>query len=57
MKKYEFTIARHPASEGHAWQMRLLENGSEVGGGQFPFTGSEDGKGAREAYADAYGTA
>lgn len=52
---YSYEINPRPADLGGGWQLRLLEDGEEIGGGVFPpAEGIEDAKVAeRVAYGDA----
>jgi len=42
LNQYAYQISPRPAELGGGWQLRLLENGVEVGGGVFPL---RDGSG------------
>ena len=48
--KYDYEVLPRPTHLGGGWQLRLMENNIEVGGGVFPAEGAE---GAKEAHIDA----
>jgi hypothetical protein len=55
MNQYTYQIDPRPADFGGGWQLRLLENGEEVGGGAFPLAYYYSStKNAEEAASYAY---
>jgi hypothetical protein len=50
MIEYWYKIDQRPANVGGGWELRLLQDGEEVGGGVYP-AGTE---GNRAAYTDAH---
>lgn len=55
MKTYSYEINPRPTKVGGGWQLRLLQDGEEIGGGVFPpVEGIEDAeKAGQAAYDDA----
>jgi len=50
--RYSYEIKKRPAGIGAGWQLSLLENGQEVGGGIFP--PGDEAKDADEALQTAF---
>ena len=54
MIEHSYQIAPRPTELGGGWRLRLIEDGEEVGGGEFPLAEYATAENAEEAASYAY---